>query len=78
MREIPMESSNNRRDNATSRSLLPPKETFSATNELDLMDCWPKGPFGNAQTTQVIVKAIGFSPQTDGKALAKENSYTPH
>lgn len=32
------------------------------------MSCWPKGAYENLQITQGIVKVIGCSLQTDGKA----------
>lgn len=30
---------------------------------------WPKGPYGNPQTFQAIVKVIGSSSQTSAKTL---------
>jgi hypothetical protein len=32
------------------------------------LSCWPKGSHGNSQTTQAVVRTIGCSSQTDGKA----------
>lgn len=51
------------------RHLLPPCDISSAGNGLHIVKFGPKGSHGNPQVSQAIVKAIGSSPQTDGKAL---------
>ena len=64
-----MESPNNGGDKAPARHLSPPNETSNTDNWLHLIGFWPKGTHGNPQTTQVIAKAIGCSPQTEYKYL---------
>lgn len=79
MKEIKMESPNNKRDKAPTRHLPSPNETSSARNGLNLLELLAKRaswkPLNNSGCPEELAKAVDCSLQADGKApIAEDNT----
>lgn len=53
------------------QAILSPNEVASTRTGLYL-SVWPKGSYGNPQTTLAVAKTISCSPQTDDKKTPKQ------
>ena len=69
MKEIEMDSLNNRVAKAPTTHLLPPSETSSARNGLQITELLIRGVSWKLPNNSGYSQTIGYSLQTDGKAL---------
>lgn len=76
LKAIYLKLPNYQRHRAPSCHLLSPNEVSSTRHGLCILNYWPKGCNGNAQTTQTVTKTISFFPQIEVKALLLKTTDT--
>lgn len=75
-----MESQNHWRLQSPYQTYFSPSETFMDKNRLHIiqLSCWPKGTYRIPDTTEAVVRTIGCSSQTYGKAPLLQTTHIFH